>query len=158
MAELVAELGTGVTAGIIAGLVTSFIVITWQQLWINVIQPWYEERIYKDTKIEGRWEISYPHHGGREFADLKRTGHHVTGVITAIDGPDKGKAYEFDGTFKNLILTGSYSALQQRSLDRGTISVMLKNNGERFEGHSVFYADECHEMRSERCEWIRSAE
>lgn len=147
---------TEIGIGVVAGLITSLIVILFQRLWVEVVQPWYEERVYRDTKIEGRWIIEYPDRQAVEVAELKRRGHRVSGVITVSDGADLGKSFLFNGTFKNLILTGSYSAVNQRSLDRGSFAVMLKNNGQTLEGHAIYYVDEDSDMSSARCTWKRS--
>jgi len=140
-------------SGIIAGLLTTLIVVVFHCLWIRAIQPWYEERIYKDARIEGCWKITYPNIEGEEIAKIERQGHRITGNVTVISGPDQGKMYVFSGTFKNLILTGEYSSANRAALDRGTFSVMLSNNGNSFSGFSSFYHDSKNGMGSEECKW-----
>ena len=100
-----------ITIGIIAGLIATFIVVILRSLQVNVIEPWYENRIYQDAKIEGNWNGSYDaNEFGEELITIKRTGHKISGSITTINGSDKGKKYIFTGSFNNLILTAAYSA------------------------------------------------
>jgi len=146
-----------IAIGIISGLLTTFIVVVIQKLWSGAIEPWYEERIYRDAKIEGTWEGLYPEIDLKEVVTLKRTAHKVEGVVAIVEGPDQGKTYEISGTFKNLILTASYSAVDRRSLDRGSYTLMLKNNGQRFEGFSSFYEDTGSKVDSGACIWVRKS-
>jgi hypothetical protein len=39
--------------GTLGGLVATFLTVVLRRYWINIIIPWYEERVYKDAKIEG---------------------------------------------------------------------------------------------------------
>jgi hypothetical protein len=141
--------------GIVSGIFVTFIVFVFQCLWVNAIQPWYEERVYKDARIEGGWKITYPSLECEEHVELKRKGHTVTGVVIVMHGNDQGKSYKLEGTFKNLILTASYSADNPRTLDRGSFALLLGDNGNRLRGHSVIYHDEKNSMDSAPCVWNR---
>jgi len=144
-----------IAIGIIAGLITTFIVIVIQKLWSGAVEPWYEERIYKDARIEGVWEGTYPDIDLKEIITLKRVAHSVSGIVAIVEGPNQGQTYELSGTFKNLILTVTYSAKDRESLDRGSYTLMLKNNGKTMEGHSVFYEDDMNEIVTGPCVWKR---
>lgn len=146
-----------VAIGIISGLLTTFIVIVIQKIWVSAVEPWYEERIYKDVKLEGVWECQYPTLNLKEKITLKSVAHRVNGVVVIVQGPDQGKTYEISGSFKNLILTASYHSVDRKSLDRGTYTLMLKNNGSKLEGYSAFYEDVRHEVVSEYCVWTRKS-
>ena len=146
-----------ITIGIVAGLITTFIVVVLRQIWIGIIQPWYENRVYQDAEIEGKWHGSYKDtEDGEELITIKRTGHKITGTITTINGADKGKKYIFTGSFNNLILTAAYSAKDVASLDRGTYSLMLVNNGTKLVGHAAFYEDTTHKIITGECTWERN--
>lgn len=64
-----------IAIGIISGLLATFIVVVIQKLWVSAIEPWYEERIYKDAHIEGVWEGIYPELDLKEIITLKRNSH-----------------------------------------------------------------------------------
>jgi hypothetical protein len=91
-----------------------------------------------------------------EFAvTLKRQGHNITGTMLCTKGHNEGRHYTLLGTFKNLILTGTYESTDTNEIERGTISLMLKHNGKCLNGHLVALSDEAHELRSLRTNWIR---
>jgi hypothetical protein len=144
-----------IVIGIIAGLITTFLVVTVQKLWVGAIEPWYEELIYKDAKIEGEWVVTYPELQLKELVTLKRAAHRVSGVVAIVEGPDQGKTYVVEGQFKNLLLTASYGAIDRTSLDRGTYTLLLRNNGQSFEGASAFYEDSSSKIAKYDCRWDR---
>lgn len=141
--------------GIVSGLITTFLVVVMRELWLKVIQPWYEERVYKDAKIEGRWRTSYGSIDSKEIVELQRTGHSISGKITVVEGADQGTVYDMRGTFNNLLLTGSYVPVNRSYLDRGSFTLMLVTNGERLEGHTSYYLDGKHTVVADRYVWDR---
>lgn len=143
--------------GIVSGLLTSFVVICLQGVWRNTLLPLYEECVYKDLKIEGLWVIKYPGTEMEEQVELKRRAHFVSGKIVSLKGADAGKEYTFEGIFKNLIVTGSYSSSSRAGLDRGVFSLMVKNNGIGLEGHGLVYNDETHSVDAVKCEWFKKS-
>lgn len=143
--------------GVISGLVTSLIVFVFQVGYIKAFQPWLEELLYRDLKIEGRWLVKYPE--GKNFTEaveLKRRGHHVAGSVTVTGGPDQGRVYMVNGTFKNLILTLSFAGQDATRLDRGTYTLQARDNGQLLRGYSAFYQDTDNAIVSMECNWIRS--
>lgn len=141
--------------GIYSGLITSLLVFAFQSQWKKIIVPWYEERIYKDARIEGNWEIEYDGIARREIIALERKAHSVSGTIVGIAGEDIGKSYKLDGVFKNLLLTASYSSEDRTSLDRGTFTLFLGDNGNTLKGCSSYYEDESGTVTSDNCKWRR---
>ena len=57
------EILSSLSIGVIAGLVATFFSAVLYKIWLSIITPWFEEIIYKDAKIEGRWEIETEIHG-----------------------------------------------------------------------------------------------
>jgi hypothetical protein len=64
--------------------------------------------------------------------------------------------YKFEGTFRNLILTGTYTASNPSQLDRGTFALMLANNGRTLLGATSYYVDGGYEVRSVPYRWERA--
>lgn len=73
--------------------------------------------------------------------EIHREGHKVSGRIIEIGGASKVHTYNINGTFKNLILSGCYETCSRDHIDRGALSLMLKNNGKLFEGFFSSYSD-----------------
>ena len=50
-----ADLAEPIINGVIAGVVTSLLILIFSIIWRSNITPWIENLLYKDTKIEGVW-------------------------------------------------------------------------------------------------------
>ena len=61
---------------------------------------------------------------------------------TRTKGPKAGSTWHYVGTFKNLILTATYTPTNKMMLDRGAITLMLMNNGEKLRGWLTFYSND----------------
>jgi hypothetical protein len=146
-----ASLGPGVAAGLIVGMVC----LAFKPIWERIIVPWYEEKVYHDAKIEGQWKATLDMEGIKtgETINLIRKGHDVALTISRTSGSDEGRTYLASGTFRNLILTGTYAASQRAFLDRGSFSLMLVNNGNTLRGHCSYYSDRAHFVEPANYEW-----
>jgi hypothetical protein len=144
--------------GIISGLVTSGILVFVAQFYLKAIKPWIEELLYKDVEIQGEWIGKYPDMPDTEdIVDIKRQGHRVQGTVTITAGPDKGTIYEFDGSFKNLIVTATYVSANRSRLDRGAFAMRLEQNGLKFSGQYAYYQDDDNAIHPALCNWTKSA-
>ena len=141
------EFDKSLLTGVVGGLIATVIVVTFREFWSNVIVPWIEERLYQDAHIEGPWRSRYEVDGvAREgVMNIHRKGHSVRIEVTRIRGPKTGHSWHFKGTFKNLTLTATYTPSNRRMLDRGSVTLMLLDNGETLRGWLAFYsnADNC---------------
>lgn len=238
-----ADLAEPIVNGVIAGVVTSILILIFSILWRSNITPWVENLLYKDTKIEGVWNgILVPFVGIEEIdkrrikiafgiverrrrkraqrneeaesekyqnkslkvsasareheserdieaeliiknapkdenhdaedelvdrkffikigsdmapievrVEIKRVGHSIYGQIVEIGGASDIHTYDFTGSFKNLILTGEYENQDCANIDRGSLSLMLRENGGSLEGFFSSYADSDHRMAPFKC-------
>jgi hypothetical protein len=129
-----------VLGGTVGGVVATILCIFFAEvLWKRIIVPWYEERVYKDSKIEGTWKGMVA--GGKvqtpDIVELRRIGHNVSGTMH-VSGHRAG-IYMLEGSFKNLILSVTYAAIDRTQLNRGSITLMLKENGAQLIGKCVHY-------------------
>lgn len=147
-----------IVLGVISGIVASAIVFVIQLGYLKILRPWAEELLYRDLKIEGQWMVQYPDakEDFSETVELSRSGHTVTGLVTVTGGPDKGRIYHLTGTFKNLILTTSFSGKDERSLDRGCFTVQAQGNGQDMVGYTTYYQDDTNAIASLKCTWKRA--
>jgi hypothetical protein len=150
-------------AGIVSGLFVTLSVFVFRILWKSKIEPWFEERVYKDAKIEGQWLSVYPAMGSdagkrQEIIVLTRRGHAVTGTMTCIKngGRDDGQQYDLYGSFRNMILPLTYETHDRQKTDRGTIALKLTYNAGRFEGSVALYVDATDSIQSTDVVWFRS--
>ncbi len=147
-----------IVVGLVSGLVVSFIVLVVGKLWSNVVEPWFEERVYKDLHIEGRWYSLYVEtlDFRQEVINLKRHGHRIEGTMLCKTGEDDGETYNICGTFKNLLLPLTYEAADRKKSDRGSITLISTYNGERFNGRGAFYNTKNDEVTTTPVIWFRS--
>lgn len=129
------------TLGTIAGLVATFFAVVISRLWKSLIEPWYEERVYKDARIEGPWRAKATINGiEREVMwDITQIGHRIRATAVPVSGPNKGKVFRNEGSFRNLILTLSYTRESRETLDRGCLAAKLVQNGTKLLGYIIHY-------------------
>lgn len=127
-----------VIVSVCSGIGVSFLLFLLNQFWKNTISPWYENQIYKDLCIEGKWFcLSFEFR--QDIINLERKGHSIEGTMTCLNGSEKGEEYIVTGSFKNLVLTLLYETKDKTKSDRGSITMMAKNNGTRLKGKIAFY-------------------
>lgn len=84
-------------------------------------------------------------------AEIRRAGHNISGRIIELGGASKTYSYNIQGTFKNLILAGTYETFSKDHMDRGAFSLMLLENGKKLEGFFSSYSDGEHRISPMQC-------
>ncbi|CAH6889072.1 conserved hypothetical protein [Vibrio chagasii] len=149
-----------VVVGLVSGLFVSFLVLVIGRFWKGVVEPWFEERVYKDLQIEGKWYSLYVETGDyrQEIVNLKRHGHTITGNMTCKNGADDGEEYILCGSFRNLVLPLTYESADKTKSDRGTITLMSSHNGQRFIGEVAMYETKSDAIDTAHVMWFRNKE
>jgi hypothetical protein len=57
-----------------------------------------------------------------------------------VRGANEGNTYDFEGTFKNLILTGCSTSQDPSRLSRGTLTLRLIEDGQAMVGMGAIYS------------------
>jgi hypothetical protein len=83
--------------------------------------------------------------------ELRRIGHSITGRVIEVGGASNICSYTVKGEFRNLILACIYETEAKEDIDRGSCSLMLKNNGKNLEGFFSSYSDDEHSISPLRC-------
>jgi hypothetical protein len=93
--------------------------------------------------ISGRWKTSFKEEGKQynETALLKQRGQKVLGTIV-LNEEGKEIIYKFNGTFKDLILSGTYASTDETNFERGTILLRYVKRGKamKFIGQNSFFS------------------
>lgn len=147
--------------GLISGLVTTLLIVVFKNFWDFVVIPWFEERVYKDIKIEGQWFSSYPDSVSpirQEVISLKRRGHAINGEIVCTNGPDTGEKYHISGSFRNMMLPLTYESCDSTKSDRGAIALKATKNGKRLVGKIAMYNDITDVVATATIIWFRTNE
>lgn len=147
-----------VVVGLVSGLVVSFIVLVVGKFWKSVIEPIFEERVYKGLHIEGKWYSLYVEATDfrQETIKLKRRGHNITGYMVCKTGADEGEEYAITGSFRNLLLPLTYETTDQKKSDRGTVTLMSTHNGERLVGKVTLYETNLDTVVTAQVIWFRN--
>lgn len=153
----------GLLIGVMGGIVTALLILLSSVFWKKIILPWFENQIYKDANIEGRWEGRVPKLDTpgtnptkyKEIIVVKREGHQVNGTITCVSGVDEHRTYKFCGSFKNLIMAAIYDTDETDKIDRGAFVVKLSDNGNTFKGHCLFYYPNTESINCSDYEWSK---
>lgn len=151
-------LESNIVVGLISGLTVSFIVMVLGKLWKGLVEPWFEERVYKDLHIEGKWYSLYVNAVDfrQETISLKRHGHTVTGTMMCTTGEDDGEEYHICGSFRNMLLPLTYEATDKKKTDRGSITLRSTFNGERLVGKIALYETRFDEVETGQVVWFRN--
>lgn len=153
---MVPEVFFALGVGVVSGLFSTILVFLGAKYWNSVVIPWYEERVYKDIRIAGEWRTRGKE-SGEEFSEtaiIKQNAHRVWGEIT-YRTEDEFILYEFEGELRNLILSARYWVKGQNNLDRGTFTLMVKDNGDTLQGYYAWYMDIANEVIGDRYVWTR---
>lgn len=154
------DMSDNILAGLVSGLLVTFLVVVVRTIWYTTIIPWFENRVYKDVLIEGRWFSLYPTVVGerQETVSLERHGHEVSGSIICNSGSDEGEKYNVHGSFRNMILSLIYENADKAKVDRGTITLKCINSGERLSGQISTYHHRTDSIISGQVIWFRTKE
>jgi hypothetical protein len=151
-----------IISGLISGITVTFLVVFARNFWISVITPWFEERVYKDAKIEGKWFGLYPTSLDlrQDVITLKRHGHSIKGTMTCTKskGGDEGDEYNVCGSFRNMLLPLTYESTDKKKTDRGSMTLACVRNGQRFKGKIALYNTIEDEISEAAILWFRSKE
>ncbi len=145
------ELFFALSVGIIASLLSVLASLLFREVWLKIIIPWYKEKLYKGADIEGTWHSIMEYHNGEYNENIfviHRKGNRIWGTVSSIDGAEKGEQWNFEGQFKYLIVTAIYESTNKKILDKGSMSLMLINNGKKFEGYLIYYSSHGNKMKS----------
>lgn len=147
-----------IVIGLVSGLVVSFLVLVIGKFWRGVVEPWFEERVYKDLHLEGKWFSLYVETGDyrQEIINLKRHGHAITGTMICKNGADEGEEYSLCGSFRNLILPMTYESIDKNKSDRGAITLKSSHNGQRLVGEIAMYETKSDSIDTAQVLWFRN--
>ena len=152
------QLSIGVISGLVSAALFGLILFLIRTVWKRHIEPWWENKVYSDARIDGQWMSSLhtqSTQSDRELIAVTQTGHNIEGDIQCVSGPDEGRAYKFVGCIKNQILSAYYWNVDRRSIDSGSFSLRLEADGGQLKGHTVYYHDLSHSLVSREYTWTR---
>lgn len=137
------KISEGLFSGVVSGIIAAGICLLIQRFWKSNVIPWFEDRIYSELSLTGRWRASWkidePYSAGLDEITLEQSGHRVSGTIECVRGYDRTAIYKFDGTLKNNVLIATYSDQDKTILGRGSMTLTITKHGQGLQGISAFF-------------------
>ena len=118
--------------GLVSGLLASAIVLVIALYWQKVIIPWFENRVYKGTRIAGTWQTTMIIDGEEyyEQAIIKQRAHRIWGTISyPKDTAGRSHIYTVQGEFLDRTLTLVMREVGESHQDLGAIVLDFKPGG-----------------------------
>jgi hypothetical protein len=117
-------------AGVISGLITSFVCLVLALFWKDVIKPWIEDLLYRGARIDGLWkcDVIVGDLVKKQHVSITQKGHRIRGFITYPDDRfGHAHTYKFRGTFLNNVLTALAREAGIARVDQGVLALHLKS-------------------------------
>jgi hypothetical protein len=130
--------------GVASGLITAVLSLAIRTN-ASLVRSWFDSEMRRQAAIiTGRWIAT------ETFADLstkdiftmdlKCRGRRVTGTLLCTEGYDKNESYEFEGVFRDLILTFMWKKKGKGALESGTVTARIPYPREGvLEGYGLYF-------------------
>lgn len=123
------EMGLALAAGVISGLITAALLLTFGQYWRSVLRPAIQSFLYKGVRIDGVWTTEVTVKGQKKIqtAVLQQKAYAITGTLTyPEDTQGRSHTYRIEGFFVDNILTMLAREMGHGRADRGAILLLLQ--------------------------------
>ena len=115
------------------------VIAKWQ--WPFIRSLFDEESRRQAAQVSGLWEAieQFPasHTQNKYTMHVKCRGGRVSGQHVCIDGPDKGKTFDLNGSYKDQILTFTWAPFDREALESGTVTARLSKD-KLLQGHGLY--------------------
>jgi hypothetical protein len=137
---------------VIGGLVVLVVVWFWNNVLPRILQQFY----HHEPSVEGKWRTTFREDGTEyhETVTLTQKGRRVRGEIALNDATDETTMYKFEGTFKHLILTGTYCSTDPTDYEQGAFALRYTRQG-LFKGQHALISKQSEQLISSDYEWTR---
>lgn len=141
---------------VIASLIGGIIVLILQWVWKTALPELSLRFLRNEPRIAGEWKTTFKENGKEynENVTLKQRGRNITGVILLKEEEDEDTVYNFSGTFKNLILSGTYVSRDEADFERGVILLKYLGKG-KFTGQNIFFSKTSEKLVPSDYEWTK---
>lgn len=126
---------------VIVGGVVALLGIFAKWQWPAIKGLFDEENRNQAAQISGSWEATEnflaTNTKNRYVMEISCRSGRVTGKHVCTDGFDKGKTFDLRGTYKDHILTFTWTPKPRHALESGTVTAKLFRDG-MLEGHGLY--------------------
>ncbi|HKD05902.1 MAG TPA: hypothetical protein VKB79_08365 [Bryobacteraceae bacterium] len=150
--------------GVVAGILTTFLLFLFGLMFTQVIIPWYETLVYRGWDVSGLW-VYRQNLGGVDYGyqmALKQHAHRLSGTMTitksgAPAGPrgDYVQTFGVSGTTWEGFLTLNMQSSDRKSLAFATSLLQVENRGRSMVGQLCYRSSGVGQVGSETIDWTR---
>jgi len=156
--------------GVVAGAITSAVLLILTMLFQKVLLPWYQEAVFKGVDLRGKWMAQRTYTNGISYhysLVLKQLAHRVNGSMTiskmnSVAGPPGGQlgdyvqSFDVQGTTWEGFVTLNMTSDDRRSLSFATSLLQVRNRGQALAGHMAYRSSQVDQVDSEDVVWTRA--
>lgn len=156
--------------GIVAGALTSALLLLLGQVFTKVLIPWYQSIVYKGVDLRGRWTSQRTDRNGISYhytLDLEQNAHDLKGNMTIAKmnsqpNPAAGllgdyvQSFTIDGGVWEGFVTLQMESTDRRSLSLATSLLQIRDRGQTLVGHMAYRSTRVDQVDSEDIVWSRS--
>ena len=142
--------------GIVAGILTSGVLLLMGLILKRIIIPWYQALVYQGVDLEGIWVQTLDTEWAQYHYQLtlKQHAHALKGLMTITKSGSKGSDYvqNFDviGSAWEGFVTINMKSTDRKSLSFATALLKVGNRGAFLEGHMSYRGSTSSEVESEK--------
>lgn len=151
--------------GVVAGVLTSALLLALGLIFTKIIVPWYQGIVYEGADISGLW-VYRQNLSGIGYAYqmvLKQSAHRISGSMTltksgAPAGPrgDYVQAFDLSGSTWEGFVTLNLRSSDSRSLAFATSLLQIQDRGRSLRGQLAYRSSQVDQVGSESVDWTRS--
>ena len=142
-----------ILGAVVGGLLVLALVWFWNNVLPNILQVFY----HHEPSIGGKWKTTF-REGDKEFNEsvtLTQRGRRIKGSIVLRESDDETTTYKFQGTFRYLILSGTYESTDPTDYEQGAFALRYTRHG-TFTGQHILLSRKAEQLISSDYEWIRA--
>lgn len=158
--------------GVVAGVITYAIIGMAIKIFIVIIIPWFQTKIYRGHNIGGEWygydalvngvgEYTPKNIDSDSTIILKQYGNNISGELLLTTQPSGAKCrklFELKGSFVDTILVLNSKVKDSNNMGTGTLIMKLSENGNKLKGRYTFIsAHDWNTVATNNQVWVRQS-
>ena len=142
--------------GVFGSVLGGSILLLAQWLWRNLLSGIIVRFQKGEPTIAGKWRTTFKEEDQKyhESVTLRQQGRNIMADIILREDNDDETVYKFVGTFRNLVLSGTYESTDKTDFERGAILLRYTQQG-TFVGQNIFFSKTSEHLVSGDYEWTR---
>ena len=142
--------------GVIGSVLGGSILLLAQWFWRSPLSSIVLRFQKNEPRIAGKWRTSFKEEGQEyhESVTLRQHGRNIMADIILREDNNDETVYKFVGTFRNLVLSGTYQSTDESDFERGAILLRYIQRG-TFVGQNLFFSKKSEHLVSSDYEWTR---